>query len=128
MLPKDTKLWHWPIYILVIEVREHKSSFTPSFNIIAIVIVIVDELDSFMYQTVGHMGIEILAKAMALPLYRHETKGQSRQRGKQYTPTEDDEVEDLFSLLTLCKVSKIHKPRERERANTYCLLNIEYHC
>lgn len=120
MLPKDTKLWHWPIYILVIEVREHKSSFTPSFNIIAIVIVIVDELDSFMYQTVGHMGIEILAKAMALPLYRHETKGQSRQRGKQYTPTEDDEVEDLFSLLTLCKV--------RERANTYFLLNIEYHC
>lgn len=71
-------------------------------------IFIADELDSFMYQTVGHMGIEILAKAMALPLYRHETKGLSRQRGKQYTPTEDDEVEDLFSLLTLCKVSKMN--------------------
>ncbi|XP_036319661.1 diphthine--ammonia ligase-like [Rhagoletis pomonella] len=62
-----------------------------------------DELDSFMYQTVGHMGIESLAKAMGLPLYRRETKGISTQTGKHYVPTDDDEVEDLFSLLELCK-------------------------
>jgi len=67
---------------------------------------ISDELDSYMYQTVGHMGIEILAKAMGLPLYRRETKGKSTQRGKQYVPTDDDEVEDLYNLLALCKVSK----------------------
>ncbi|KAI9590377.1 hypothetical protein GQX74_008545 [Glossina fuscipes] len=62
-----------------------------------------DELDSFMYQTVGHMGIEILAEAMNLPLYRRETKGQSTQRGKHYVPTDNDEVEDLYDLLNLCK-------------------------
>ncbi|XP_067638725.1 uncharacterized protein [Eurosta solidaginis] len=62
-----------------------------------------DELDSFMYQTVGHMGIEILAEAMGLPLYRQETKGKSKQTGKHYVPTDDDEVEDLYSLLELCK-------------------------
>ena len=66
----------------------------------------VDELDSFMYQTVGHMGIEILAKAMCLPLYRQETKGKSTQTGKHYVPTDNDEVEDLYNLLDLCKVRK----------------------
>uniref|UniRef100_A0A0K8TRG8 Diphthine--ammonia ligase n=1 Tax=Tabanus bromius TaxID=304241 RepID=A0A0K8TRG8_TABBR len=62
-----------------------------------------DELDSYMYQTVGHMGIEILAEAMGLPLYRRETKGESSQRGKHYVPTCDDEVEDLYDLLKLIK-------------------------
>lgn len=62
-----------------------------------------DELDSYMYQTVGHMGIAKLAEAMDLPLYRMETKGQSTQTGKQYVPTDDDEVEDLFNLLKLTK-------------------------
>lgn len=62
-----------------------------------------DELDSYMYQTVGHMGITKLAEAMELPLYRMETKGQSIQKGKSYVPTDDDEVEDLFSLLKLTK-------------------------
>lgn len=62
-----------------------------------------DELDSYMYQTVGHMGISKLAEAMELPLYRMETKGQSTQTGKSYVPTDDDEVEDLFSLLKLTK-------------------------
>lgn len=59
-----------------------------------------------MYQTVGHMGIEILASAMGLPLYRRETKGKSTQTGKQYVPTDDDEVEDLYSLLETCKVRR----------------------
>lgn len=57
-----------------------------------------------MYQTVGHMGITKLAEAMELPLYRMETKGQSKQTGKSYVPTDDnDEVEDLFNLLKLTK-------------------------
>lgn len=62
-----------------------------------------------MYQTVGHMGIEILAKAMGLPLYRQETKGKSTQTGKHYVPTDNDEVEDLYNLLATCKVSSINK-------------------
>lgn len=62
-----------------------------------------DELDSYMYQTVGHMGITKLAEAMELPLYRMETKGLSTQTGKQYVPTDDDEVEDLYNLLKWTK-------------------------
>ena len=31
---------------------------------------VVDEMDSFMYQTVGHEAIELLAEAMGLPLVR----------------------------------------------------------
>lgn len=57
-----------------------------------------------MYQTVGHMGIEILSQAMELPLYRKETKGKSNQIGLQYNPTDNDEVEDLYNLLKSIKV------------------------
>lgn len=64
-----------------------------------------DELDSYMYQTVGHMGIEMLAEAMGLPLYRMETKGQSTQIDKHYVPTDNDEVEDLYKLLKWTKVN-----------------------
>lgn len=58
-----------------------------------------------MYQTVGHQGIEFIAAAMELPLYRRETKGKSSQTEKHYVPQENDEVEDLFDLLTQVKVS-----------------------
>lgn len=56
-----------------------------------------------MYQTVGHMGIEKLAEAMEVPLFRMETMGLSTQTGKNYVPTDDDEVEDLFNLLKTTK-------------------------
>ncbi|KAK0158772.1 hypothetical protein PV328_009726 [Microctonus aethiopoides] len=58
-----------------------------------------DELDSFMYQTVGHQGIEYIGKAIGLPLYREPTFGRSCMREKYYSPTKDDEVEDLYRLL-----------------------------
>ncbi|XP_049529841.1 uncharacterized protein LOC125948120 [Anopheles darlingi] len=58
-----------------------------------------DELDSYMYQTVGHQGIEKLAEAMELPLYRRMTRGHSINTKRHYEPTEDDEVEDLYELL-----------------------------
>lgn len=56
-----------------------------------------------MYQTVGHMGIEKLAEAMEVPLFRMETMGISTQTGKNYEPTDDDEVEDLYNLLRTTK-------------------------
>lgn len=62
-----------------------------------------------MYQTVGHMGIEKLAEAMELPLYRRTTSGSSAQRGKTYEPRDDDdEVEDLFQLLKEVKVCALN--------------------
>lgn len=58
-----------------------------------------------MYQTVGHMGIETIAEAMELPLFRRETKGKSDQTDKYYVPQANDEVEDLYDLLTQVKVA-----------------------
>lgn len=58
-----------------------------------------------MYQTVGHMGIELLAEAMELPLFRKSTSGLTTQKGKNYEPTAEDEVEDLYELLKQVKVS-----------------------
>ncbi|KAG1925481.1 diphthine--ammonia ligase [Pimephales promelas] len=60
-----------------------------------------DELDSYMYQTVGHQAVDLLAEAMDLPLYRHTIKGSSLHTGREYSPTEGDEVEDLYQLLKL---------------------------
>lgn len=62
------------------------------------------ELDSYMYQSVGHEAIEFIAAAMDLPLYRENTKGVSIQQGKVYEPEADDEVEDLFRVL--CQVKE----------------------
>ncbi|XP_065203187.1 uncharacterized protein LOC135833358 [Planococcus citri] len=62
-----------------------------------------DELDSFMYQTVGHQGVDLYAEAMGLPLFREETSGVAHHHHKWYTPTEGDEVEDLYNLLARVK-------------------------
>ena len=63
-----------------------------------------DELDSFMYQTVGHNAIDLYAQAMDLPLYRGLIYGSSVAQGKVYTETDQDEVEDLYKLLKKIKV------------------------
>ncbi|XP_077119979.1 diphthine--ammonia ligase isoform X1 [Ranitomeya variabilis] len=63
----------------------------------------VDELDSYMYQTVGHQALDLYAEAMALPLYRATLSGSSLDTGRGYTPREGDEVEDLYRLLKLVK-------------------------
>ncbi|XP_038128681.1 diphthine--ammonia ligase [Cyprinodon tularosa] len=58
-----------------------------------------DELDSYMYQTVGHQAIELYADAMELPLYRRTIRGSSLDTSRNYSVTEGDEVEDLYQLL-----------------------------
>ncbi|XP_053783535.1 diphthine--ammonia ligase isoform X4 [Desmodus rotundus] len=62
-----------------------------------------DELDSYMYQTVGHHAIDLYAEAMVLPLYRRTIRGRSVDTGRVYTKCEGDEVEDLYELLKLVK-------------------------
>ena len=64
-----------------------------------------DELDSYMYQTVGHNAIDLYAQAMELPLYRGTIQGSSVCQGKVYTKSEGDEVEDLYKLLKKIKVA-----------------------
>ncbi|XP_034051547.1 diphthine--ammonia ligase [Thalassophryne amazonica] len=62
-----------------------------------------DELDSYMYQTVGHQAIDLYAEAMELPLYRRIIQGSSLDTSRTYSMTEGDEVEDLYHLLHLVK-------------------------
>lgn len=62
-----------------------------------------------MYQTVGHQGIELYAEAMGLPLYREAISGVAVNQGRNYKPTENDEVEDLYKLLYRVKVVIISK-------------------
>ncbi|XP_041928918.1 diphthine--ammonia ligase isoform X1 [Alosa sapidissima] len=62
-----------------------------------------DELDSYMYQTVGHEAIDLYAEAMDLPLYRRTIEGSSLDTGREYSQREGDEVEDLYHLLKLVK-------------------------
>ncbi|CAG10390.1 unnamed protein product, partial [Tetraodon nigroviridis] len=70
-----------------------------------------DELDSYMYQTVGHQAIDLYAEAMDLPLYRRTIKGSSLDTSKNYTKTDGDEVEDLYELLHLVKECLTHRWR-----------------
>lgn len=58
-----------------------------------------------MYQTVGHHGIDLYAEAMNLPLYRETISGSAIEQGKNYKPTQNDEVEDLYRLLHRVKVN-----------------------
>ena len=65
-----------------------------------------DELDSFMYQTVGHDAVHLQAECIGLPLYREYITGESIDQELNYTTTVNDETEDLFRLLE--QVKRIH--------------------
>ncbi|RMD44312.1 hypothetical protein DV735_g914, partial [Chaetothyriales sp. CBS 134920] len=79
------------------------------------------ELDSMMYQTVGHQVIPLYAEALGLPLYRRVTKGTAVQTGQDYDTREgagaddgiEDEIEDLFALLQEVK-------KDQPTANALC--------
>ncbi|CAH2013708.1 unnamed protein product [Acanthoscelides obtectus] len=88
------------------------------------------EIDSFMYQSVGHEAIDLIAAAMDLPLYKKETFGISNIKGKIYEPTENDEVEDLYILLEQVKsemdiegvsVGAIFSDYQRVRVENVCI-------
>lgn len=65
------------------------------------------EIDSHMYQSVGHECIETIAQVMQLPLYRKEIKGKSIELKMEYEKNENDEIEDLYILL---KTIRKHHP------------------
>lgn len=62
-----------------------------------------DELNSFMYQSVGHELIEAYGACMELPLYRRGITGSAKNQEYDYKETLDDEVEDLYCLLKSIK-------------------------
>ena len=60
------------------------------------------ELDSYMYQTVGHNAIGSLGECFNVPLRRISTKGKSITTSLQYNLNninKNDEVEDMYNLL-----------------------------
>ena len=62
----------------------------------------VDDIDSYMYQTIGHSIIPIFEKALGLPLYRQAIIGTAVSHDKSYDPktsNQDDETEALMPLL-----------------------------
>lgn len=62
------------------------------------------ELDSFMFQTVGHDIVSLYGKCTGLPLYRREISPRgSKNVQLNYYPTLDDEIEDLYQLLNEVK-------------------------
>ncbi|KAF9153859.1 ATP binding domain 4 [Mortierella sp. AD010] len=64
-----------------------------------------DELDSYMYQTVGHDVIHMYKDCLDLPLYRQEIKGTPIEQGSDYVVTSMDETEDLYKLLEKAKAA-----------------------
>ncbi|CUS07071.1 unnamed protein product [Tuber aestivum] len=60
-----------------------------------------DELDSFMYQTVGHTVLPLYPHALKIPLYRGTITGTSINQNLSYAHSgkHGDETEDLVPLL-----------------------------
>lgn len=60
-----------------------------------------DELDSYMYQTVGHQAIHAIAEALNKPLFRARITGSTTNKDLNYEEPNDgeDEVEQLYCLL-----------------------------
>ncbi|KAA1466356.1 hypothetical protein DENSPDRAFT_862415 [Dentipellis sp. KUC8613] len=67
-----------------------------------------EELDSYLYQTVGQDAIEFVARALDVPLYRRVISGTAVEQGSEYggrtaegrKGTLGDETEDLYALLS----------------------------
>ncbi|GAM88808.1 hypothetical protein ANO11243_068420 [Dothideomycetidae sp. 11243] len=70
-------------------------------------------MDSFMYQTVGHNVIHLIAQALELPLYRQPILGSAVATSRTYDlasssnlGTQTDEVESMHTLLL--RVKEMH--------------------
>lgn len=59
----------------------------------------IEELDSYMYQSVGHIALPYIAQCLELPLYQRQIHGTSRNIEYEYETCDNDEVEDLYILL-----------------------------
>ena len=75
-----------------------------------------EEIDSYLYQTVGQDAIEFVAQALDVPLYRKTIDGTAVEQGSEYGGraantsggVSGDETEDLFDLLSTVKVRGLY--------------------
>ena len=63
------------------------------------------DLDSFMYQTVGHNIVDAYSECFAVPMIRRSIQGMPVSKHLNYDAVEEDEVEDLYRLLKEIVVS-----------------------
>ncbi|KAJ8564941.1 hypothetical protein K7X08_001401 [Anisodus acutangulus] len=89
-----------------------------------------DELDSYMYQTVGHQIVVSYAKCMGLPLFRRRIQGSTRHHDLSYSMTPGDEVEDMFILLNEVKrhIPSVMAVSSGAIASDYQRLRVESIC
>ncbi|KAK9376943.1 uncharacterized protein V1513DRAFT_223455 [Lipomyces chichibuensis] len=64
---------------------------------------VIHEMDSFMYQTVGHSVLNLYSDCFEIPMYRAPITGSSVTRKLDYATTAADETEDLYTLLQTVK-------------------------
>eukprot|EP01104_Vermistella_antarctica_P013480 TRINITY_DN407_c0_g1_i3.p1 TRINITY_DN407_c0_g1~~TRINITY_DN407_c0_g1_i3.p1 ORF type:complete len:726 (+),score=151.32 TRINITY_DN407_c0_g1_i3:27-2180(+) len=64
-----------------------------------------EEMDSYMYQTVGHGVLSAYSECMGVPLYREPIRGTAVQQDLHYTVDAEDEVESTFRLLGRIKIA-----------------------
>ncbi|XWS64763.1 hypothetical protein CRYUN_Cryun05aG0031400 [Craigia yunnanensis] len=90
----------------------------------------VDELDSYMYQTVGHQIIVNYAECMGVPLFRRRIQGSTRHQKLSYQTTPGDEVEDMFLLLNEVKkqIPSVTAVSSGAIASDYQRLRVESVC
>ena len=70
-----------------------------------------EELDSYLYQTVGQDAVELIADALSVPLYRKTIHGTALEQGIEdgsrgaitSKGVDGDETEDLLQLLVYVK-------------------------
>lgn len=62
-----------------------------------------EEIDSFMYQTVGYDALQYYAKCIGKPLYSQMITGTAANQKLEYAETDNDETEDLYKLLSSVK-------------------------
>eukprot|EP00345_Euplotes_harpa_P005981 CAMPEP_0168328542 /NCGR_PEP_ID=MMETSP0213-20121227/6571_1 /TAXON_ID=151035 /ORGANISM="Euplotes harpa, Strain FSP1.4" /LENGTH=126 /DNA_ID=CAMNT_0008331689 /DNA_START=3 /DNA_END=383 /DNA_ORIENTATION=+ len=67
--------------------------------------IVNNEIDSYMFQTVGSEVIPLIAECMEKPLIRKPINGTSENQNLFYNIAEEnkDEVEDLYALLKEAK-------------------------
>ncbi len=61
-----------------------------------------EDLNSYMYQTVGHTTIPLYEQSLGIPLYRHEITGRTINSSRVYEASslaQEDETENLIPLL-----------------------------
>lgn len=90
----------------------------------------VDEIDSYMYQTVGHQIVVSYAECMGVPLFRRRIQGSSRHQNLSYRVTPGDEVEDMYILLNEVKkqMPSIFAVSSGAIASDYQRLRVESVC